>query len=114
MLCCSAREETEGLTLDYRVGKVWGQPTWCSGKCVLQLSRRYCPSWRLRYSDDSKKGGQEKMVCGIHRSSGEGEERLQLVICCSAREETEGLTLRKHSLGKILEQGVEGSPARIL
>lgn len=33
------------------------------------------------------------MVCGIHSTCGQGEGRLQLVFCCSIRDEIEGLGL---------------------
>lgn len=60
----------------------------------------YWSAWRL-YSqeipagvggwDAECEGGEEGRIRGIHGRHGQGEERLQLVICCRTRGKIEGL-----------------------
>lgn len=67
-----------------------GKPTWISGRHNLWFSIGCLLELGAGIQQECGDGGEEGMVCGIHRGLGTGEERLKLVFCCSTREETRG------------------------
>lgn len=100
--------------LEQKEKKVWGQDTWSSDGCGLQLSRDCFPELELGPQCLVRKGDQEGMVRGIHSRRGQEEGKLQLVFYCSTCDKPQRLCLGKgkeqrHSTHSLLPTWFSGS-----
>lgn len=63
-------------------------PTFCPGRGTRRLARDACCSWGLGYSDELEREVRRGWSIGCTGNVGRDEGRLQLVFCCSSRDET--------------------------